>query len=399
MQRLQRADQVLGLAACAVLRPFHFLWRLVPRRAREERVLLVKFWGIGSLQLLTPAVESLRRRYPSASLELLTLRQNGDFARGLRVFDAVHELDVESPSWAAIFGRVARVLHTLRRRRFRAVYDFEFFTRFSALVTALLGAPLRVGFESPRVWRGGFHNATAPFNRYWHVARNFRCLAGGENGRDVAAEDLAPFRVTDAARARVEALLGEQELGGPGPLVVLNPNAGTLSLERRWPPQHFADLATRFARDMGARIALVGSRGEREWTGEVLARVGPECSRVANLAGRLDVDELCALLERADLFVGNDSGPMHLAAALGAPTVGLFGPETPVMYAPLGRRTRALYKPPACSPCINVHDNKLSACWRGRPECLLNLGVDLVEAAARQMVEGDARSVEKEVAR
>jgi ADP-heptose:LPS heptosyltransferase len=394
MQRLQRADQRLGLLACALLQPL----RLVPRgggREAVERVLLVKFWGIGSLQLLTPAVESLRRRHPTARLELLTLRQNGEFARGLGVFDEVLELDVESTRWAPLLGRIAHTLVTLRRRGYSAIYDFEFFTRFSAVVTAVVGAPLRVGFASPHVWRGGFHNVTVPFNRYWHVARNFRCLAGGENGRSVGHADVAASPVDDAARERVEALLGEEGLSGGGPLVVLNPNAGALSLERRWPPQHFAELATRLARDLDARIALVGSRSERAWTGEVSARVGAECTRIANLAGRLDTAALNALLERADLFVGNDSGPMHLAAALGTPTLGLFGPETPVMYEPLGRRARALYRPPACSPCINVHDNKLSSCSRGRPECLLNLGVDLVEQSARALMNGERRSSER----
>lgn len=412
MRRLQRADQRLGLVACALLQPLRLVTRGHGGRRAEgprgegapgeggrgavERVLLVKFWGIGSLQLLPPAVRSLRRRHPNARIELLTLRQNGAFARGLvfedgePVFDEVLELDVESSGWLRLFGRIARALWRLRARDYDAVYDFEFFTRFSAVVTAVVGAPLRIGFASANVWRGRFHTATVPFNRYWHVARNFRCLAGGENGRAVGPEDVTGFGVDAASRERVDALLGEEGLGGAGPLVVLNPNAGALSLERRWPTANFAELALRLARELpGARIALIGSRGERDYTGEVLAQVAEPLPRAANLAGRFDIAELAALLERAALFVGNDSGPMHVAAALGTPTVGLFGPETPIMYEPLGRRARALYRPPACSPCINVHDNKLSACWRGRPECLLNLSVELVEATALQLIDQD----------
>ena len=75
---------------------------------------------------------------------------------------------------------------------------------------------------------------------------------------------------------------------------------------------------------------------------------------------------------------------MHLAAALGTPTFGLFGPETPVMYRPLGARAHALWNPPACSPCLNVHDNKLGGCFRGRPECMTNLSVGAVLAAVRE---------------
>src|SRR5690606_19124292 len=141
--------------------------------------------------------------------------------------------------------------------------------------------------------------------------------------------------------------------------VALNPNAGTLSLERRWPRDRFAELARRLVLEDGARVVLIGARGERGHVAEVVALAGelPE-GRLADLSGRLSIGALHAVLESADAFVSNDSGPMHLGAAVGAPTLGLFGPETPVMYRPLGPRASVLYEPPACSPCINVHDNK-----------------------------------------
>ena len=86
-------------------------------------------------------------------------------------------------------------------------------------------------------------------------------------------------------------------------------------------------------------------------------------------------------------MVSNDSGPMHLAAALGVPTIGLFGPETPVMYAPLGSHTAVFYRPPQCSPCINVHDNKLSNCVLGSPECLVSIEVDEVRVRTLTLIE------------
>ncbi|HUR26849.1 MAG TPA: glycosyltransferase family 9 protein, partial [Planctomycetota bacterium] len=100
-----------------------------------------------------------------------------------------------------------------------------------------------------------------------------------------------------------------------------------------------------------------------------------------------------ALLARCAVFVTNDSGPMHLAAALGTPTVGLFGPETPLLYGPLGARVKALYRPPACSPCINVHDNKVASCIWGFPQCLVALDVGEVHAAARAFLRGDDLAV------
>jgi heptosyltransferase-2 len=100
------------------------------------------------------------------------------------------------------------------------------------------------------------------------------------------------------------------------------------------------------------------------------------------------VPELVVVLARAAVVVSNDSGPMHVAAAIGAPTLGLFGPETPVMYGPLGLRSRALYRPPPCSPCINVHDNKVASCVHGEPQCLMALSVEEVHEAACALAAG-----------
>jgi ADP-heptose:LPS heptosyltransferase len=405
MKALQRADKILGPLACAALQPLRWGRRggaNHARRARQpspgpEKVLLIKFWGIGSLQLLTPAVKSLRRCLgsspgePPAELVLLTLASNATFAkelgaRELGVFDRVIALDVASAGWLTVFARILRLVRELRRERFDRVYDFEFFTHFSAVVALLCGARESHGFEAPSVWRGGFHTHVAPFNRYWHVARNFRQLAGGEDGCNVAATDISPARFSAAEAERVRRILAEA--GVAGPYAVLNPNAGELSLERRWPRPHFAELARRLRTEQDLSVVLVGSASEREYTAH-LAQLCADEVRPLNLAGELATGELASLLVHCAVFVSNDSGPMHLAAALGAPTVGLFGPETPMMYAPLGLRTRALYRPPACSPCINVHDNKVASCIYGFPQCLVNISVDDVLEAASAFVRGE----------
>ena len=397
MKTLQGADKLLGFVACTLLQPLR--WIRVPRALggrnhshREvERVLLIKFWGIGSLQLLTPAARTLRRRRPQARLTLLTLAENADFARGLGVFDEVKALDVRGSGWLGVFVRIAALVSLLRGERFDEVYDFEFFTRFSAVIALLSGAPSRHGFEAPTVWRGKLHTGKTPFNRYWHVARNFRALAGGEDGAEVAHEDLVPFALPTAVKDRVTEFLTEHGAVRE-PLVVLNPNAGSLSLERRWPRDRFAELARRLVIEDGAQVVLVGAPSEAEYTAEVavLANLSDEESAgLLDLSGGLDISELCALLERADVVVSNDSGPMHLAAVLGTPTIGLFGPETPVMYKPLGRRTRALWDPPVCSPCINVHENKVSTCIHGQPECLMNLSTGSVLRETRRFLEGE----------
>lgn len=387
MQTLQLADQRLGAVACVALQPWRLARKLFTRERPVRRVLAIKFWGIGSLQLLTPAIASLRRRHAGAELVFLTLAQNRASAEALGVFDRVLCVDVAGTRWPTLARRIVGLLRALRRERFDEVYDFEFFTRFSALVSLATGAPRSHGFAAPNVWRGGFHTDVAPFNRYWHVARNFRVLAGGEDGRNVTADDLAPHRYGARDVERVDALLESRGIAREDAVAVLNPNAGELSLERRWPHENFAVLADRLAREEGVAVVFVGSPAERDYTARACAPA--ESARVLNLAGELSTAELVALLARAAVVVTNDSGPMHLAAAIGAPTLGLFGPETPVMYGPIGLRARALYRPPPCSPCINVHHNKLSSCIWGHPQCLVAITVDEVLAHARGLMRGE----------
>ncbi len=384
MHALQRVDSALGGVACALLQPL----RCLPTRASEHpsrKVLAIKFWGLGSLQLLTPAIASLRRKHPFAEITFLTLESNREFAERLGVFDRVLALDVRGVGWARLALRIRRLLVELRGYGYDVVYDFEFFTRFSSIVSLFTGAPRRHGFESEKVWRGSFHTERFQFNRYWHVARNFRVLAGGENGHNVTAHDTKPLRFDERDEARAWEALERAGVPPESSFAVLNPNAGELSLERRWPPSMFIELGQRFASQQDWSIVLIGSKAEHDYTEAIRARIGT--ARIANLAGKLSTPELAAVFAQAAVVVTNDSGPMHIAAAMGAPTLGLFGPETPVMYGPIGLRARALYRPPPCSPCINVHNNKVSSCIYGEAQCLVGLSVAEVHEAALALAE------------
>lgn len=384
MHTLQRVDSALGGAVCALLQPLRWL----PARPIEHpsrKVLAIKFWGLGSLQLLTPAAASLRRKHPFAEITFLTLEANREFIERLGVFDRVLTLDVRGAGWTRLALRIRRLLAQLRADGYDVVYDFEFFTRFSSIVSLATGAPRRHGFESEKVWRGSFHTDRVQFNRYWHVARNFRVLAGGENGLNVTAQDTRPLRFDERDEARAFDTVARAGVDPESAFAVLNPNAGALSLERRWPAAMFIELGQRLVREQGWSIVLIGSQSEREYTEAIRTRIGDP--RVANLAGRLGTAELAAVFAQSAVVVSNDSGPMHIAAAMGAPTLGLFGPETPVMYGPIGLRARALYRPPPCSPCINVHDNKLSSCIFGEAQCLVGLSVDEVHEAAVALAE------------
>jgi lipopolysaccharide export system permease protein len=152
---------------------------------------------------------------------------------------------------------------------------------------------------------------------------------------------LAPTLFLDA-KARADA--SEALPDAKGALLVLG--AGANFIGKRWPPDRFASLAARLVKPQGvmpaAHVILLGGAEDAPFTREIVERLGVHGLAAHDLAGRLDLPACAALLERATLFIGNDSGLMHIAAAAGAPTLGLFGPSDERIYGPWGSRTRAL---------------------------------------------------------
>ncbi|HTP12414.1 MAG TPA: glycosyltransferase family 9 protein, partial [Bacteroidota bacterium] len=138
----------------------------------------------------------------------------------------------------------------------------------------------------------------------------------------------------------------------------------------------FAALVSRLAITEEFLFCFTGTSEEREYVQRVI-NLTHVTGRCINVAGRLTIPELCALLEQSVLYIGNDSGPLHLATALGVPTVGLFGPESPVFYGPLGDRHTSIYRRLPCSPCMNVYAAKSFRCpYNAR--CMKEIQVDEV---------------------
>lgn len=194
-----------------------------------------------------------------------------------------------------------------------------------------------------------------------------------------AARPLAPLLHIDAqARADAQAVLGEA-----GPLLVLG--AGANYVGKRWRPDRFAAVARRLTAPSaplaGARIALLGGPGDEAIAREIAESLDADGIAAIDLVGKLDLLACAALLSRATLFIGNDSGLMHIAAATGAPTLGLFGPSDERIYGPWGARTRALR---GKSYAALVAERAIAAVDRTLMD---DLSVDAVEAAAITMLQ------------
>jgi lipopolysaccharide heptosyltransferase II len=372
---IKLVDEYAGRGLSAAAAP------LLRRKAEGplRRILFVKFWGLGSIVLAAPAVRAARAAFPEATVDILTLAENAPVCAHLALFDRIHTVRIDR---APRFARdAALALAALRRARYDAVVDLELFAYVSALAAAASGAPRRIGFAKGA---SALFSDVVPFDPACHVVESFRRLAEALVGGPPSGFTLS-IPESPVAAESVERLLAAEGIGPGDRVIAMNVNASPLALERRWGRANFAAVAARLSARFGAHVALTGSAGEREYAGGLVEEL-PGPAAVVNLAGRLSFPELVALLRRSELLVTNDSGPLHVASALGTPTAALFGPETPARYGPLAPRSLVFYMGLACSPCMSVENRKTVNC-RYDALCMRSMRVDAVWERLEPFVE------------
>jgi ADP-heptose:LPS heptosyltransferase len=311
-------------------------------------LLIVKFWGLGNWALLRPVVRDLAARWPGARTTIVTLAANRALVEGL----ADEVLYLRPEGYGTLAGDLARAVRRIRASKPTLSVDFEQFSCAGSLLARLGGVPQRLGFSSAFRARDALLNVRVPFRPDTHASRSFRDLA------EAAGVARGPYRPgglasSAAGRAEVDEVVGRD----PARFVVLHPGSGDNFPGRRWSEAGFAALA-RFATERAGLGALVtGTPSERALCERVASAAGAR-----PVAGRLSVAGLIALLERSVAVASNDTGPVHLASALGRPVLALFGPNTPVLYGPLAPGSRALHKALPCSPCLTADNYRSSAC-------------------------------------
>jgi heptosyltransferase-1 len=319
-----------------------------PGEGRRLRIAIVKLSSLGDVIHALPVARALRRAYPDAHLTWIVETRAHAVLRDHPDLDAVLPVDtrlwrrlIRRPAGARlVWQRLASLQAGIRAARFDVTLDAQGLIK-SGLLTASTGAPLRIGF-SP-AWCGEWPNSlftnrhVTPPRDAEHVVEQYLALLAPLGVAGSAPEFHIPAR-PDAER-RMEAFLAGQGIARDDTLVALNPGASRES--KRWPVPHMRLLAERLAAERGARVLVLWGPGEIERAREILGGL----SRPALLAPPTDLDELTALLRRSALLVGGDTGPLHLAAALGTPCLGLYGPTPARRNRPYGSHCRGLQSP------------------------------------------------------
>lgn len=349
------------------LRPFSSSWK---------SFLLIQLGDIGDAVLTLPAVQALRSRYPKTRIAVCVRDKAKDIMLDCPWLDEVFVVskapEGKSENPVEKLLRYTRWFSDLRNRHFDVAIELRTGTR-GAILAFLSGASYRIGrfAEDGGLWRNRlFHTLVDPADEMsqYAIEHNLNILRplGIRVDQPELVFPLPNNRIEQAKRILENAGMPEND-----PFVVFHPFS--LWPFKEWTIPEGARLIDSIQEKTSFRVVVTGSADERERAG-ILTRT---CKRAPiNLAGRTTIGELSGILKCAGLFIGVDTAALHIAAAVGTPTIGLFGPSSPVSWAPRGPCHEVVSAGLPCMPCRNKGcDNS------GQSRCMLTLSADRVISA------------------
>jgi len=398
MQRCM--DRWLGMPICWFLT---FLRRLGGGRDKRlwppRQILFIQLPEAGSLALASPTVWRVRELYPEARLHFLVFERNREFLELLGLIAPEDVWTLDDRTLSGFCASVWRFFRQARQRGIDTTLDLDLFTRVSMILACLSGARNRVGFDNYRaegLYRGRLLTHLVSYNVYHHIALNFLALAEtlaqveplqpawkGCPGPRVSLPRVEP----DPERvAAMRQRIGEKcsSYGESSRLVVLSPFSGNLLPIRAWPAEHYAVFVRQLLDEDPSVVVLVIGLGEaRDYCVPLFS--GVQSPRLVDFIGQTrNIAEVLDLLHLAHLFVSADSGPPHFASLTGVPTIVFFGPECPMLYAPLGENIHTVYRGLHCSPCVSAFNHRNTPCTENL--CLRGIEPSEVLKLARELL-------------
>jgi len=355
---------------------------LMLRRNHEplpvDSILILKFQGIGSLAIALPAIKALRSRFKSSKIVFWGTPSTCLLAKEMDEFDEIIELD--DRSFLRAIGSTLLNLYRIHRIKFDWMADLEVYSKLSVILGTLTLSRNRAGFAVDSVRLRCFnHTHLVFFNRHQYLGKAYERLLGLINTKDTLSEDPEdkPFQEHFLKHCSSHMESGEN-------YIVINPNAGELSFERRWSIECFNQLIKKLLKHYkNYSIVIIGSgKNERRYCERL-----NKCSRIINRVNCLPLLDTIQCIVQGKLLISNDSAPLHLGLLSSVPVIGLFGPTSPMAYVDKKRpRTHIHYGEIYCSPCIHYWDT--TPC-KGRNQCMRAITVKQVFLSCVELLDDE----------
>lgn len=392
----RKIDRIIGSMLCRILSGFVGRGINIREGKQPSRLLVILLSEMGSLLLAYPMLERIKRKYAHAETYVLCFERNREFLEILNAVPTQNILTVRDESLKALMVDTIRALVKMRKAKIDTVLDCELFSRISSIYSLLSGARIRVGFHpynQEGLYRGSFINRPVLYNPYQHISQQFINLVEAIELDQVPLVKRLPQEETIKLP---EVVVKEKEkqhmlsrmnrdfpqISGKR-LVLLYPSGGLLPI-RAWPLRSFCEVAQSLLRE-GCAVGVIGMDTDREMANEIQSHC--QNSACVDLTGYTKtLRELVILFHLAALLITNDGGPGHFASLTPLPAIILYGPETPILYGTLDRKSIHLYVPLTCSPCLTAYNHRNSPC-DGDNVCLKRISPEQVLEKAHQLLE------------
>lgn len=355
----QNVSEILTLIASAAVQ-WLFYWKRLPKDFAPQRILVVKLDHLGDVILATPVFSNLRQTYPNAELHALVGTWSSIVLERHPEVDKV--LDYNSPAFSRTgqptsLKQTFQLYQQLRRQKYDLMIELRGDWR-TAWFAFLRLTPYRLSRAALQISN---RLGSSQFSGTHETTRNLDVLRHAGIATSI---QTATFSVTSEDEKWVSNLLAVHNIDKQDPLVAIHP--GSPIPLKRWLPERYAELADRLIAQKCAQILFVGVEDEVPIITEIQRLMRSES---VSIAGKTTLIQLASILHSCNVFIGNDSGPMHLAAAVGTSTIGLYGPGDPTRFAPAGVNCQTIRRKFDCPPCSGA------TCRFGEEGCMSQIQV------------------------
>ncbi|MBI4844947.1 MAG: glycosyltransferase family 9 protein [Candidatus Omnitrophica bacterium] len=362
-------------------------------KSSGKKVLFVSLQGIGDLVMSLPAIRIAKEGLALSRIYVLTFKKNKEVITNVTEIEKIFTVDIQDKNAYIIFIELIKLVLTLRKERIDiAICAYPTGLR-SAVVAYLSGAKTRFGQKLWALRKFSFlftHKVTVEQVKH-AVELNIDLLRPLEIDVDIFERDMS-LHISDNERKFILEFKEKNSIKSSDLFICIHPGAGKWGKSRLWPYENFIQLTKRLIDELKARVVIIGSFNEEPIINKISSALSNQPIPFLNMP----LNIITALLEACDLFIGNNSGPMHISAAVNTATIGLFGDTDPLVHGPYGYNNVIVRAGIDCSPCYYPHlHGTLSCapigkgvvrrkfkCSRGGYECMKNLSVYQVYNAA-----------------
>lgn len=312
-----------------------------------KSILVIKFAAVGDVLLMIPMLRALKKTYPNAKITFLCSDINYSMVKRIKYVDEIINYNIHNAVLKPL--NFIKFLFNIRKNNYDLLIDGEQWSRINAILTVLLKKRYSVGFRFDKQLKHYYYDAIAYYSKDKHIVENFLSLLTPIGIHAEESEKEIELELTDEFLDFGENFWNENDLNDKY-VICLQPVAGTSGFAREWDDKNYAELGRRLVTDYeDVRILLTGMKADIERCEGIVKGIG---INAMNIAGKFNMDRDLAIIKKSNLMVCGNTGILHLAASVKTKTIGLHGPNNPILWGAYDKNAVVVQSDIFCSPCL-----------------------------------------------